>query len=369
MKNQLSKTGTFHFYQRGIAAFLLTALAALCLAPSIQAQEKKAAPKIAFDSKDKDFGKIEEGKDKDFAYTIKNVGTANLRIFRLNSPCGCIELKMKQKVIPPGGSVQLEGKFITKGRIGKQDKAIFVYSNDPTTPISSLKCKLLIESGVRVDPRSVSFGEIKPKSKLTRKLTIESHLEHALKIKKITVVGADAVSCKMSRPKSKSLNLPNGKKGYLTTIVVELKVNVKKLKGDISGKLEIETNSVKSPKITVLISGEKTGDLKVTPALVLFRNVAPGQSSTSKVTVSGIKKGNFNVLGVDAGDFPVKLKAKTQKAAQEQEVELVFTAPAKDFKPFYRGYIYFLTNHPTQQRVKVGFNATIQRQPSKGTDR
>ncbi len=318
----------------------------------------------------KDFGKVPEGQDKKFEYLIGNSGTADLKIVRLFSPCGCIKLKMDRKVIPPGQTEKIRGLFITKGRWGDQDKLIQVYSNDPK-PISNLKCRLKIDSGVRVSSRNVSFGEIKSTRSVEKTVTLESRLEQKLRIKSVKVVGTDLVKAKAGRPKDKATTLPNGKSGYHTVLKIELTLSAKKMKSDFSGKVEIETNALRNPKITILISGEKTGELTVEPNPVFFRLVPLGKTATAQVTVKGLKKGDFRVLGLDAGEvfrsdgvkMPVTLKAKSETPQREHKVQLVFTAPEVTLSPSIRGPVYIVTDHPTQKRVKITVNATIERSP------
>ncbi len=106
----------------------------------------------------------------------------------------------------------------------------------------------------------------------------------------------------------------------------------------------------------ILFSGEKIGDLEVAPAVVQFKNVLPGQSVSGVATVRSLDHGPFRITGFDAGKLPIIIGKGTGKALEEQRVTLVFTAPEKP-RRFYRGYVYLMTDHSTQKKIKVAVNA------------
>lgn len=332
-------------------------------APHSSAEEEVAKPIIEFDAEEKDLGTVSEGDEKKFEFLVKNTGNATLEVTRLRSMCDCVEVTMDVKIIEPGESAPIEGVFDSVGRWGEQEKLIVVYSNASNATQSPLKVKLMVEAGIRVTPRSFSFGEIARKKSLTHKVKIEARLEEELKIKKMTVLPSDVVKAKVLKRKTTSIDLPSKKKGYLTEIDVELKATNKSA-GEFSGQLEIETSFKDKPMISVLFSGDNVGDLEVTPQMVQFRNAVPGKSVAGYAVVKSLHKGDFNVKGLDAKGLPIALGTLSKKAAKEQRVELLFISPKKP-KRFYRGYVYILTDHPTQKRIKVGINA-ITAQPDPG---
>ena len=128
--------------------------------------------------------------------------------------------------------------------------------------------------------------------------------------------------------------------------------------------MQLKTNSLKTPIIKVLFSGECAGDITVAPPLTQFRGTGTGEPVTAKVTLSNITSQKFVVTGIDTGDLPISLQRSAKDAAREQEVTLSFTPPDEP-KPFYRGYIYLRTDHATHKSVKVGINAITGRNATK----
>ena len=340
-----------------------TLMLALCCAWSILGGHahtfaEETGPKIEFNVTEQDMGTMAEGDKLEFEFIIKNTGDADLKISRLRSLCDCTIVSVDDTLIQPGGFTVLRGVFDSAGRWGEQNKMILVYSNATNASQAPVRVKVVIESGIRVEPASFSFGELKRKGTASQSISISARLDQMLKIREINITGTGSVQAKASKAKTSKARLPDGRDGYLTEYEVELTAKNTGA-GAFSGELEIETDYLKKPLVRVLFSGENTGDLEANPALVRFTKVAAGQSAEGTVTISSVVKKDFTITGIDAGDLPFLIHTTDSKAQREQEVVIQFTAPENPSR-FYRGYIYLLTDHPTQKRIKVGVNAVTQ---------
>lgn len=355
----------FHFprYIWGLRTFWLLIVVVFCplFIPmgAIPSEKEHGIPKIEFDSMMKDLGTIAEGNDKEFTFFIKNTGNAQLEISRLSSLCDCVEVSIDDTIILPGESTALRGLFRSAGRWGKQEKIIIIHSNAPDNSETGLKIHLLVQGGVRVTPRSLSFGEIPQKSYVTKIVNIEAKLEIPLKINKIEIVSAENVSAKIARRQITPIEMTGEKDGFLTEIDIMLKATNDST-GEFAGKLAIQTNWFKTQDIQVLFSGEKTGDLEVDPFVVHFKDVIAGDSAQAAVTVKSLRNGPFRVIGLDAGRLPVTMAEVQHKVLRKHQVNLIFTAPNSP-RRFYRGYVYLMTDHSNQKRIKIGINAVTRR--------
>jgi hypothetical protein len=319
---------------------------------------EEASPKIEFDVTEQDMGTMAEGDKVKFEFIIKNTGDADLEISRLRSLCDCTVVSVDDTLIPPGGNTILRGVFDSAGRWGDQNKMILVYSNASNASQAPVRVKVVIKSGIRVEPASFSFGELKRKGTASQTIKISARLDERLKITKFTIKGTTAVQAKAGKRQISEARLPDGRDGYLTEYEVELTAKNTGA-GDFSGELEMETDYSKKPRLQVLFSGETTGDLEAKPMLLRFPKAAAGQSVESTVTITSLVKKDFTVTGIEADDLPFRIHTAETKAQREQEVVVQFSAPENP-KRFYRGYIYLLTDHPSQKRIKVGVNAVTQ---------
>lgn len=96
-----------------------------------------ARPELAFSGGPQvDLGNATEGQLKMGGFTIKNVGSEELKIKNYIVTCGCLELIERRKpTLSPGESLDLEFVFDTSDLAGKKaKKSIIVFSNAENAP-------------------------------------------------------------------------------------------------------------------------------------------------------------------------------------------------------------------------------------------
>ncbi|MDK2979285.1 MAG: hypothetical protein PWP52_1999 [Bacteroidales bacterium] len=98
-------------------------------------KEKENAPKIEFEEKNFNFGKVpfsQKQVEKEFVF--KNTGKRDLIIRKIRTTCGCTTTNLEKKVLKPGESSSFNAVFKFGSRKGMQRKTIYVISNDPSNP-------------------------------------------------------------------------------------------------------------------------------------------------------------------------------------------------------------------------------------------
>jgi len=125
--------------------FLILGLAILGLAiygyfkatPEVVNQEN--LPKIEITPKLFDFGEIDYGEVVNYSFRVKNLGNEILEIKRVATSCPCAMAKIVKEKIEPGEEVELlvsydSGMMGPAHGKGKQERIIYVKSNDPVNP-------------------------------------------------------------------------------------------------------------------------------------------------------------------------------------------------------------------------------------------
>ncbi|MDO9038162.1 MAG: DUF1573 domain-containing protein [Lutibacter sp.] len=84
---------------------------------------------IEFDTKDYDFGTVNEGEVVEGVFKITNKGKTDLIITGASATCGCTVPEWPKDPIKPGDSGELKFSFDSKGRTGKQSKSITLQTN------------------------------------------------------------------------------------------------------------------------------------------------------------------------------------------------------------------------------------------------
>lgn len=118
------------------------------------------SPEIAFEQKDHDFGKVQQGEDVVHNFVFSNKGGGDLRIEGVKSSCGCTTALISDKTVPPGGTGEIKATFSTRGRRGTQRKTISVTTNDPEKNRVTLSLGGEIVVPLTLEPPRLSFRDV-----------------------------------------------------------------------------------------------------------------------------------------------------------------------------------------------------------------
>lgn len=106
---------------------------------TLPATDLSGQPKIEITPLSFDFGEIEYGKVVESRFKVKNAGTETLEIKRVATSCGCTQAKVDKEKISPGEEAELKvvydsGAMSGSHAKGKQERIIYLKSNDPRQP-------------------------------------------------------------------------------------------------------------------------------------------------------------------------------------------------------------------------------------------
>jgi len=85
--------------------------------------------KIKFEEEFYDFGTVDEEDKVTHTFKFKNTGKVSLVITDAKSSCGCTIPTWPKDPIAPGKSSQIDVKFDTKSKPGRQSKPVTIYAN------------------------------------------------------------------------------------------------------------------------------------------------------------------------------------------------------------------------------------------------
>lgn len=90
-----------------------------------------AQPKVEFDSKTIDFGKIIEGTISTHRFTYKNTGDQPFIISHVSVTCGCTAPQWSSQPLAPGDTASLFVQFDSKNKMGAVAKGVNLMTNCP----------------------------------------------------------------------------------------------------------------------------------------------------------------------------------------------------------------------------------------------
>ena len=99
------------------------------------------APIAFFETKEYDFGTLEQGIKKSCDFQLTNKGKTPLHIRTTKTSCGCTIIKLTDKVVLPGQTLPIQIIFDSTGKMGFQNKTVTIITNDPKNPETTLRIK------------------------------------------------------------------------------------------------------------------------------------------------------------------------------------------------------------------------------------
>jgi len=123
----------------------LVAAALLAGAASGRAEEPKT-PRIRVEPEAFDFGKALPAKTLRKEFTLSNFGDAALVIENVSTTCGCTAALASDTKLAPGSSTVLRVTLETRSYSGKLERQVLVRSNDPKTPLLTVRVSATVEA-------------------------------------------------------------------------------------------------------------------------------------------------------------------------------------------------------------------------------
>lgn len=121
-KNPPLSSGVFYFRTLALLAILFCVVSGRAQAKAEIAEWKKS------------FGTVKKGDVVKLDYMIRNAGTEPLLIHEAEVACSCTSVDYPQQPILPGQSATVTVTFNTKTVYERQDRIVYLHSNDPRSP-------------------------------------------------------------------------------------------------------------------------------------------------------------------------------------------------------------------------------------------
>ena len=97
------------------------------------------------DSTERNYGTIAEGQKLEVAYRFRNSGNKPLIIARVQPSCGCTVAEQPEEPIQPGKEGEIKASFNSEGRIGINNKTLFVVANTRGTQSNELRFSVIVQ--------------------------------------------------------------------------------------------------------------------------------------------------------------------------------------------------------------------------------
>lgn len=291
---------------------LLTPVAAgqLPPVPGETGEGREPGPRLYVPQRSFDMGTVTEGDTRVAQWVLENRGDVDLIIERTTADCGCTVVKLsdQDKVIPPGGSLELEAEFQSQGRHGAQTKHVIVHSNDPAEPKSSLVFTASVKALYTMTPsKLINLRSIRRGESVTKTLEILPTADYgSVELLDLQLLEGAPLRSQHEPFESK------GKTGVRIHFIVGEDVSLGRL--STTATLRFSIDGIERKRV-VPIHGHVVGDLTWTPrTLDATRQAAPRGQRLAPVSILSSGAVSFDVVEASAGPhFDVTFHPATAK--------------------------------------------------------
>ena len=333
--------GKIGWYKRLVSFFALTCACASAVFAQPADEIKK--PAVRIEAPVHDFGSVSQGSKVIHDFVIKNAGTADLVVQRVQPACGCTVSTVMPSTIAPGTSGTIHVEFDTAGFSGEKLKTVRLYTNDIDEPSSMVTLKGMIEGEVLVEPKRVFLGEI------IRGAAVEVPVEIAVRPgSKARISGVKVFSEHVALKQDQG----DEKKRHL---IVSLKPGAPL--GELRDRVVVTLTNASSSSINIPIWGMISGAVRLKPSSLAFGIMEEGKALSRTVRVENVGQAPVSIKAVKSNNPAVTGSVKALKEGRLYEVAV--TVDPKQVSKDLRAVLELETSSDVQTRIPLSVYGTL----------
>jgi hypothetical protein len=265
-----------------------------------------------------DFGTVARGSQIRHAFPLINRSDQEIRIADWRTKCGCTNVRVGAKVIPPGTQTTIEATIDTTKFLGYKPSGLTLIFDRPAFVEVDLNLTCFIRGDIVMTPGQMDFGIVRRSDKMPpASLTL-------------TYAGGrsdwEVTKMKTQSPKLKAelrelSRTADGQINYSLTATLQPGVS----NGYFKDEITLLTNDQSSPSIPISVVANIQSAVAVTPSIINFGGVRPGQSVSKTVVVRSAQPFSITRLSPSQEDLQPGEDEKGPRAAHQ--LKLTFKAP------------------------------------------
>jgi Protein of unknown function (DUF1573) len=275
---------------------LLLGLAVLLWGAQANAQDW--AEKM-FEKTSHDFGVVARGADARYRLKLTNKYKEPVHIASVTTTCGCTAAKPSKDMLASLETAYVEITMNTVKFTHEKTSSVTVVIDQPLYAEVRIPIKAWIRTDVVLTPGGAGFGSVTKGADQERKIAVAYAGRSDWKIKEVISKNPNLTA------KFVETRRDGGNVNY--DLIISLKGSTPL--GEIRDQLTLVTDETPNPYIPLLVEGRVENEYSITPELVSFGNLNPGEKRTVNIVVKGKKP--FSIEKIESekssGTFEVRL--------------------------------------------------------------
>jgi hypothetical protein len=265
-----------------------------------------------------DFGTVARGSQVRHAFPLVNRSSQEIRIVDWRTKCGCTNVRVGSKIIPPGTQTSIEATIDTTKFLGFKPSGLTLIFDRPAFVEIDLNLTCFIRGDIVMSPGQIDFGIVRRSEKMPpASLTLtyaggRSDWEVTRMKTRTSLVKAELHE--LSRT-------ADGQMNYSLTATLQPGVPTGYFKDEIT----LITNDQTGPTIPISVVGTIQGAVAVTPSIINFGGIRPGQTVSKTVLVRSSQP--FSITKLSASSEALQIAESETDARPVHQVQLSLKAP------------------------------------------
>jgi hypothetical protein len=263
-----------------------------------------------------DFGTVARGSKILHTFRLVNRSNREIHIADWRTKCGCTEVRVGAREVPPGTQTVIEAVIDTSKFQGYKASGLTLVIDRPSVIEVDLNLTCFIQGEVTMNPGQVDFGIVrKGERTATAALTLY-----------YTGARADfAVTRMRTRTSDLSAKVQKSSEG-LAQFVLTASLSPTIEPGTFRDEITLFTNDPAVPKIPISVTAQVQSAVTVSPSVLNLGHVRPGQVITKTVLVRAALP--FKLTELKAND-DLSVTPDPDGSRAVHTVNLTFKAPAR----------------------------------------
>jgi hypothetical protein len=289
------------------------AIIALLVAPAV-VPAKEWALKM-FQASSHDFGHVARGAKAEFAFELQNIYEEDVHIADVRTSCGCTTPTITKPLLKTWEKGSIVATLNTRSFVGQRNSTLTVVIDKPFYAEVQLTIAGYIHSDVDFQPGVAALGDVEQGRGGEQSVTVTYRGPYNWQIADVRSANSH-LEVELADP----VRQP-GVVSYRMT--VRLKPDTPA--GMLQDQLTLVTNDQRMPTVVLPVEGRVTPPLQVNPSPLMFGTLAPGQSVTKQLVLTG--KQPFRVLSLGTDNEAVQVKTAPEVTKKVHLIPITVTAP------------------------------------------
>jgi hypothetical protein len=264
-----------------------------------------------------DFGTVARGSQLRYQFKLINTSNQDVHIAAYRTKCGCTDVKIGSKEIPPGTQTVIEATLDTTRFQGHKASGLTLVFDRPSVIEKDLSMTCFIRSDVMLNPGGADFGLVARGSSPQVIMSLNYHGG----MSNWGVTAAQTISDHVQARLEETSRSPGGQVTY--QLVATLKPSAPA--GYFKDEITLQTNDPNSPVIPISVTANVQAAVTLAPAVLNLGRVKPGETVSRVVLIRSSKP--FKVTGATASRPELAIANTPETPGPFHRLTLTLKAP------------------------------------------